>query len=55
MICYSEELEKIQRWLSKTTEFYKDWDWDSETLTVYGDEIEKYSRADLIEIKVINK
>tara|TARA_B100000497_G_scaffold12771_1_gene14594 strand:+ start:4042 stop:4266 length:225 start_codon:yes stop_codon:yes gene_type:complete len=61
------ELEQIQRWLSKTTESYEDWDWDGETLTVYtcdsiptsmGQEdhelrTEKYSRADLIEVGAI--
>ncbi len=59
----SYELEQIQRWLSKTTESYEDWDWDGETLTVYvwadteNAEIElrteKYSRADLIEVGAI--
>ena len=57
------ELEQIQRWLSKTTESYEDWDWDGETLTVYArvdaenaeEELrtEKYSRADLIEVGAI--
>lgn len=59
----SYELEQIQRWLSKTTESYEDWEWDGETLTVYvwadieNAEIElrteKYSRADLIEVGAI--
>ena len=56
----SYELEQIQRWLSKTTESYEDWEWDGKTLTVYvrvDAEIElrteKYSRADLIEVGAI--
>jgi len=45
----NDELSKIESWVKKTTEHYDDWDWDGETLTIYGDDVEKYSREDLKE------
>ena len=50
---FNIDLQKIQNWLSKTTEYYSDWDWDGETLTVFGDRVEKYSREDLIECRCL--
>lgn len=45
------ELDKIQSWLSDTTEEFDDWDWDGSELQLFldGECIEKYSKETLEE------
>ena len=50
-----EELNKISRFMSKSTENWDDWDWDGEELKVFIDDevVETYSKKDLIEAGVL--
>ena len=49
-----KELSKIERWLSKTSEDYDDWEWDGKVLTVFdGNKTEKYTKKELKALKVI--
>jgi hypothetical protein len=46
------QADRIQYYLSRTTEPYDDWDWDGDELVVWLDNepIERYQRADLSQI-----
>jgi len=46
------ELDKIQFWLSRTTEPFDDWEWDGNTLVVWlnGKPIERYSQNDVAQL-----
>ena len=48
-------LDNIQKWLKETSEEFSEWEYDGLYLTIFQNdiEIEKYSKKDLIEIKVI--
>jgi len=52
-----DELDKIQSWLADTTQEFDDWDWNGTELVVFlnGKAIEKYSKQDLIDAKVIEE
>ena len=49
------ELDKIQMWLSDTTEEFDDWNWDGSELHLFmNDEcVEKYTKKDLEEENII--
>lgn len=49
------ELNKVERFVKKSTEDYDDWDWDGSELKIFiADEcVETYSREDLIEAKIL--
>lgn len=52
-----EELDKIQSWLSNTSEYFDDWDWDGDLLTLFldGESIEKYTKEELEEENIIQQ
>lgn len=51
MLNVQELLDKISLWLSRTTEYFDDWDWDGNELVLFLNEetIERYSYRDVIE------
>ena len=52
-----KELEAVSRFMSKSSESFTDWDWDGSELVVFDDddEVERYSKSDLIEEGVLSK
>jgi len=48
---FQKELNKVERFVKKSTEHYDDWDWDGEKLVIIIDDevAETYSKADLKE------
>lgn len=47
---------RIETWLRNTCEGYDDWEWNGEVLTVFnGDDVEKHTRADLVECGCLPK
>ena len=53
---FAIELNKVERFVKKSTERYDDWDYDGNELKIFIDNecVETYSRQDLIDEKIID-